>query len=88
MHWLGGSPTNYMWSKNILIKNILKNNNYYKIKETARRYISFSFNCLHKGGGRGIMLGTNEKTENKNAVDAVVVGTVKVWDSGKQKYGH
>jgi hypothetical protein len=34
------------------------------------------------------MLGTNEKTENKNAVDAVVVGTVKVWDSGKQKYGH
>jgi hypothetical protein len=63
-----------MWSKKILIKNILKNNNYYKIKETARRYIAVSFNCLHKGGGRGIMLGTNEKTENKTAV----VGTVKV----------
>jgi hypothetical protein len=30
------------------------------------------------------MLGTNEKTENKTAV----VGTVKVWDSRKQKYGH
>ena len=61
---LVGSPTNYMWS--------------YKIKETARRYIAVSFNCPHNGGGRGIMLGTNEKTENKNAVDTVVVGTVKV----------